>query len=243
MMFSIVVDSDQHYYSRNGVVEIGRNKSETTPSKIIRIAEANKIDAIILAGDATENAYDGKKFCCGLGTNGPVDEIGAFVAEMFEPLRSRAPTFLIRGNHDLGKNEQWYQPFTELVKREYGDLYYSRTLTSSSEKSMTILMCDLYPTREIRRWMEAELQKDTHFVIAFHYNLIGEYSDWIPESDQKAFLEIAKKYKNKIVAIINGHRHFSGVLQYADIPVVMAAEHSSALMTIGDDWSLRTDYF
>lgn len=231
---NIILDSDQHYHYEDSdkKIIIGINKDSNTLNKILNLCNENHISAIVLPGDFTNHGFDAKRFCC-FFKNGQYDEFGTFINEFYTPLKNKVNNVLCSiGNHSSYVAFPYtHKPEYNFINREFGKLYYSREIDG-----IKYYCCSLYPNAEIRNWLKFELeQHDIPSIIFFHYNLAGDYSDWWPQQDKDAFLQIILPHKDKILCIFNGHYHVTSYDKWNDFNVCIAAATQPALCSYDTD--------
>lgn len=230
----IILDSDQHYHhddSTNQMV-IGTNKDPNTVNKIISLITDNDISAVILPGDFTIYGWDAKRFAC-FFKNGDYDECGAFINQCYLPIKDKARNVLLcAGNHDTYvKWPYTHKPIFNLIKKEFGSLYYSRQIDG-----IMFYSCHLYPDANIRNWLKNELANNNlPTIIFFHYNLYNQYSDFWSQADKDAFAQVIEGHRDKIVCIFNGHFHISNVGDWNGFKTCIAASNQTALCTYDTD--------
>lgn len=233
----IILDSDPQflYVENENKVRIGLHKGmyeSNTVNKIINLCETNDITAVITAGDLTDHGYDNKNSCLCCRPNGEHDETSGFIEQYYKPIKNINNNLLLcAGNHDTYTTFPYRKPIFNFIKREYGDLYYSKIING-----VLFCCCHIYPTRDIRNWLDNQLkQNDKPTVIFFHYNLTGEYSDWFPENDKNEFLTVINKYKNNIMCILTGHWHTSNQSNWNGFKTFIASSFETGLITLNTD--------
>lgn len=229
----IILDSDPQYvYVENdNKVRIGLHKGlneDNTVNKIIDLCDSHNITAIITAGDLTDHGYDNKNSCLCCSKNGDHDEYSAFIEKYYKPIKNKNNNILLcAGNHDTYTSFPYRKPIFKFIKEEYGDLYYYRIIDG-----ILFCSCDIYPTREIRRWLDNILkQNNMPTIIFFHYNLTGDYSDWFPEADKQEFLKVIEKYRDNIICILTGHWHVSHTDIWNGFKTYIASSFETGLIT------------
>ncbi len=198
-MLKLIVNSDLHF-QRGSIREDKVNHLAT----IQRINQSEGVDAVICAGDLTNNGFDGKALLCWRygGTEDQVTPLKEFVDAL------GAPTYLCEGNHD--QYVPWpylHKGVRDLVVRRHGGRTYAWSLQKSGINYRFICL-GVYPDKNARKFLLRELcAHSDNIVIYFHYNLEGQYSDWWSDDEKKRFLAILEPYRARIRLIIVGHRH------------------------------------
>lgn len=216
-MFTFILDSDIHYGKRenNGPRTSKQRNSEY-------ISEELDVDFAIVAGDLTENGYDGKRCCC-FKYGGFSNQLKALKEQYIEPIEYVGiPAKLCVGNHDRGRPPYIYQPVFRYVKKRHGDIQYS-----FDHKNVRFICCGLYP--KDTKWLKKQLKSNQANIIYFHYNLEGAWSDWWTEKEKNKFYKTIKGYP--IAAILVGHQHSNKQSKWKDIDVIKCAYRGYAKIT------------
>lgn len=192
MELRIAVTSDLHF----------------TGSKItnLRVDKLNNLDLfrslrpdlIIVAGDLTDNGYDGTWY-----PFKTKNQWGGY-RKWHEEASKNCRVLTIHGNHDTYvKKPYWSQPVRLAIILKYGYTFYSRTY-----RNFKILALGCQPM-DSKKSVHDFLRKvgDRKIIIFFHYNLIGPYSEFWSDSDKMAFWNMIKPHHSNILCIIHGHIH------------------------------------
>lgn len=115
-------------------------------------------------------------------------------------------TLMCIGNHD--SQTQWWtghNPVFSYVKDKHGDLVYVKKING-----IMVYCLSKYPTFNNVEWMEKHLKKHTMpFIVFFHYNLEGPFSDWWSEREKLYLIHVIEENKQRFAFIANGHWHIS----------------------------------
>ncbi len=221
-MIRLAILSDTHFLYNEKEKKV-LPKKERTSNKISRISSiATKYDAIIIAGDLTDDGWDGKSFLC-IEYGGDYDELGSFIKDCVEPLKNIAPVYLCEGNHDEGGGILGYKPVLKYIKSKYNNLYYMKIL-STDLGVFVIISLGKYPNAEKLEWLKKIIQTlDIKIPILcfFHFNLEGTWSNWWSDEEKNNFYSVIKN--NNIVALAVGHQHRSYIEEWKGIPVLSGA--------------------
>ena len=205
--------------------------------KIISVINDKKnISTIIVVGDLTDN-----------GNN---DEFVNWLSFWYTPLddcikKYGGEIYACLGNHDIGGN-LWYKDsdIVKWMKNEFGhtDFY---TFDINDVHFICCGMCPVddgiggcccCPRPDTLKKLANDLadNSDRFFVIFWHYNSVGTYSDFWSQSDKDKVYKILLPYKNKILCIFNGHLHKSKEMLWGDLRTVLAAGNAFALANVID---------
>ena len=217
-----IIDSDLHY--KNGKIRPDKNDDVR---KIIDVCNEEDIKIVLAIGDLTDN---GNYTQCNTYINSFVNLI---------EINTQARIFSCMGNHD--DNVPWYylasKPVSNFIKKIHKKLYYDFV-----SDNIHMICCSIYPNYKILQWLSLVLKKnECNKVLFFHFNLLGEDSDWWTETEKNAFYEVIKNYS--IICLCVGHDHISAVSTWKDIRVVSAAGSEIALCEIDDDYKLYVKYY
>lgn len=140
--------------------------------------------------------------------------------------------FLCIGNHDTYTQKWWgEQDPAEYVKKRHGGLYYMKKCNN-----ILIFSLSIYPNKKRTNWFKDKLAKTSEpFVVFFHYNLKGPYSDWWSDNEKDNFLTVLNKHKKRCVFIAEGHHHSSYFTHWNDFVVVNGANDSPILVDVETD--------
>lgn len=221
MSFKFVLDSDMHYGIREGILP--REIKENNPEKIANMTD---IDFAIVAGDLTDNGYDGKGLCCYKwgGSTNQLSELKHNYVNVIEG--AGIPVKLCVGNHDRGKPPYWYQPVFDYVAKHNSGIRYTFTY-----ENFLFICCGKYPNRI--KWLKKQLVPEVPTIIFFHYNLQGNWSDWWSENQKEDFYQAIKDYNIK--GILVGHHHISKISYWEGIRVISAAGPYVAVVECDED--------
>ncbi len=213
-MIKFVLESDLHY-KKNGSK---RSAKQGSSAKIVGI----DADFVIVAGDLTDNGYDGSRIGC-FRYGGFSNQLKPFIDDYVTPIEeSGKDVYLCIGNHDRGRSRYVYKPVFRYVKKRHGGINYA-----FSKGNLRFICCGMYP--KDLKFLKRKLRDNRPNIIFFHYNLQGQWSDWWTGKEKDAFYECIKDYD--IRAICVGHSHWSGVRKWNDITVVSGAGYQVALFT------------
>ena len=225
IMFSFILDSDLQYGKEGKVGPIFGKEDNLD----LILENDHDVDFVILAGDLTENGYNGKSFCC-YNYGGNTKQLQAFQENYLDPLeQENIVVRLCPGNHDRGRFPYFYQPVFSLLREKYGDIRYR-----FEYQHFNFICPGIYPN-DIP-WLEKQLNGDLPNIIFFHYNLEGPFSDWWTEKEKDDFYKTIQDYK--IAGILVGHHHISKESSWNDIKTVSAAGNGYARITCDSDRGL-----
>lgn len=240
MELNLVIDSDLHFTAAG----IRADKADHL-TKIEKLSESTYIDAIICAGDLTDNGFDGKSFLCWQygGTEDQVTPLARYI----ERLQTIAPTYVAMGNHDH------YVPWPYLhkgvrnfVKKRHGALLYSWECRGIFK----FICLDVYPDAAALKFLKKELKSAAQkmVIIYFHYNVEGAWSDWWTDKEKNAFLAALEPYRKQIKLIICGHRHSNYLIEWEGYNVVSGGGGKLMVCTLlkkdlADDLTVRFEEY
>lgn len=226
---TLVIDSDLHFKADG----IRFDKAD----HLAKLRQLSDIDAIICAGDLTNNGFDGKRFLC-WPYGGSEDQLSP-MAQHIDELQTIAPTYVSMGNHD--NYVPWpyiHKGVRDYVVERHGGLRYSWEIKRADHAGTLMIfrfIClDLYPDSAGLRYLEAELKANPNkmIVLYFHYNVEGAWSDWWSDAEKKAFLEAIEPHRRRIKLIICGHRHANYHIVWNGYDVVSGAGSRLMVCTI-----------
>jgi len=215
-------DSDLHFTPH------GPRKTKLKHPKLLADTEA---EFVIVTGDLTQNGYDGRYINFGvfkIRYGGDEDQLGPLKHEYVKPLvESGKNVYLCAGNHDRGRSfikVFTYRPVRRYIrKRHHGNTY------SFQVRGLNFVIIDEYPSSSRRKWLKRQLQRHSGepFIIAFHFNLEGKFSDWWSQSAKDKFHRCIQGHN--ILAILVGHHHVSKVSEWHGFRVISSAKNFSLI--------------
>lgn len=216
--FSFAVDSDFQFANRK--IRSGKERH------IDSIINDPGLDFLVTCGDLTQNSSS--------------QDFDQFLEQIYKPLkRSGILLKACLGNHDVDKYfwppqfakkmvrdsaweilTRWGIPNKNLENwftKKYGSRYYHFL-----HKGVRFVCLDLYPTAEIRSWMEKEVPNDLPIVVYWHFNVKGPYSvpEWWSKQDRRETFELLSKYDTLCVLV--GHYHSTYRYKYKGIQVIVS---------------------
>ncbi len=250
--FTFLVNSDTHVGNDNHSNYI--LKKAQLPKMLEVIDDFNDVSLVVLAGDLTDTGHDW--------------QFQQFSNEWLIPLvNAGVNIFLAHGNHDTYL-DHWYEKKAVLdyIKKTYGNLHYSFNI-----EGVHFVCCGKYPegTKSSscclpsckKTWLKKDLEKVgkmTPIVIFFHYNIVGNFSDWWTQEEKDEFYDTIEDYN--ILCVFTGHWHYTFTHMWREqIPVACVggsyfavADYEGAGLTVGfqdkygdvKTWNqlLRNDY-
>lgn len=205
------------------------NESQERSMNIKRenvIKMASKDDVVIIPGDLTHNGtsdvnnpfirYLCMCFCVREARGEKVKHLKNQLKELKElhvnPLKQACKDVLMCiGNHD--SLIQWwtgFNPVHNYVKKEHGSLVYAKEING-----IIVYSLSEWPTKKNVEWLSRQL--DSHskpFIVFFHYNLQGPYSDWWKNKEKDRLAKVLEPHKGRNVFIAEGHFHSSYVKRW-----------------------------
>ena len=231
----------------------------------------DKINMVIIPGDLTDNGYDGEQLLGWKfgGDQDQLDVLIKDVIEPLE--KYTKVYICAGNHDEYVKPPRCRKPVLNYIIKRHGSLRYEIKMSKknkiSSQKNMmssttcSLLCCNnkteitkknyilkclclnIYPDEISRAFLKLTLECNPSFsyIIIFHYNPIGPYSEFWNDDDKQAFLDIISGYH--IIAIITGHIHISTLLTWTNpktnenYPIIIAAGDKFALCEFNFDTS------
>ena len=211
-----IIDSDFHF--KNGQIRIDKEKDIKT---IIELCNEENIKIILAIGDLTDNGTDEQ---CN-------DYINQFVKQIENKTDGKVYSCL--GNHDYNISCcQFTRPVNKFIIKKHNNLHYDFV-----SHDIHFICCSIYPNKNIRLWLNLILKKNRcKKIIFFHYNLLGEDSEWWSETEKNLFYEVIKNYS--IICLCVGHGHVSSTYKWKDIQVITSAGSSVGLCEINENFEI-----
>ena len=216
-MVTFIVDSDLHF--TNSITP----KKSNHVSLITGICKERQIDAVICPGDLTDNGWNGKSLCC-WKYGGEYDQLISLKEQYISPISKYTNVYLCMGNHDTYTPWPYIHPVGNYIERRYDSLRYVFKLGD-----LHFVCLNIYPDRKGISFLNDILVKGRPYVLFFHYNLEGQWSDWWTEKEKEQFYETIKDYN--IVAILVGHAHRSSNMEWRGINVISGASTAVPVCT------------
>lgn len=193
----------------------------------------NNVRGVCIAGDLTDDGND--------------QQYSVFRSVWLDPITQLMPDephgglYLCKGNHDesSGKDTQ----LLNFLKHEYGDFRYSFDI-----ENLHVICCGKYPDLSLfpnlndccgmpntMKWLKSDLEDvgtNRPIAIFFHFNIMGNYSDWWgiscgswqiqqPITVKNALFDLLKNYNVKCIFFGHYHHSFScmwrNVIPVADV--------------------------
>jgi len=220
--------------------QIGNTAQEVSMKKkmekILKVSQGN--ETLIIPGDLTDHGVANVKnplinFLCmctpfrkskGEDITQYKNELKILNNEYIRPLEIACKnTLMCVGNHD--SQTQWWighNPVFSYVRKKHGDLVYVKKIDG-----IMVYCLSEYPTIKNVEWMEKHLRKHSMpFIVFFHYNLEGPFSDWWSDKEKLYLVSVIQKNKKRFAFIANGHWHVSQARFERDILCVNGAGSS-----------------
>ena len=233
----IIVDSDLHF------TESGIRSDKAAHAAVIRdLASKYNINAIICAGDLTDMGWDGKRFLC-WQYGGAEDQVSP-LRRWVEGLEAdAAPVYLATGNHD--QYVPWpyrHKGVRDYVESKHGKLHYNWDYVTDGNIRYRAVCLDVYPDATGRKYLAGVFAQypDDRYIIYFHYNLDGQYSDWWTEAEKTKFADMLAG--RDIALIICGHWHINAHVKWRGYDVAMGAGSQVAMFTIYDSGVIMSEH-
>lgn len=188
--------------------------SKISPPKLMtlqHILDENP-DIIINCGDLTDSGSGVGTFKIGLldMSHFPCyklkdDNWSEFETKWIMPIESKGIKLLLcHGNHDTySKKYPFVSPVVKQIINKYGNTHYIY-----ENSGIKFYVCGEYPNNAIISWLASELKKcskDAPIILIFHYNIVGEMSDWWLDTEKQTLYNLIKDYN--ILGIFYGHLH------------------------------------
>ena len=202
MRFAVV--ADVHFPSR----------AERADTFVKAISSDPTIEFVVVAGDLTDNGYDGKRDCSCLasmcGTPVVEDQLAEYIARFDAPLHAAGKhVYAVPGNTD-NVVRRWRHPVTDFIRSRHGDTHYIVL-----REGIALVFCDVYPDAKVLAWFARELAhkptlRNMPFAFFFHYNIhdasfgSGQVDDWT-SLEKLAFRDAIKSLR--VLGIFVGHLH------------------------------------
>lgn len=249
----LIINSDLHF------TEAGIRPDKSGHAALAReVVSKTPIDAIICAGDLTDMGWDGRRFLC-WAYGGAEDQVTP-LRRWVEGLEADvAPVFLASGNHD--QYVPWpyrHKGVRDFIESRHGGLHYNweiivRLAGSDSEADGNAddgqneiryrgVCLDVYPDKAGRDYLANIIQRhpNDRYIIYFHYNLEGSYSDWWSEDEKQKFADVIAGHD--IALIVCGHYHINSLKKWRGYNVAMGAGSRLAVVTLGPGIPTITEY-
>lgn len=228
MTLNLIIDSDLHF--KNGYIRLDKyNHSDI----ILDVSTKNNIDAIICAGDLTNNGFSGKHLCCWYygGTENQITPLLNYVKK----IEKVAPVYLCMGNHDTYIPRPYiFNGVETVIKQKYGSLLYSWDL-NKNDTIYHFICLSIYPDSKAIIFLKSDLEKNKNktFIIYFHYCITGGWSDWWTDKEKQIFYDVIKNYNIRLIIV--GHRHQNWLDKWEGINVVSGAGSKVLLCTLDNN--------
>ena len=226
-----IVVSDFHCRDK-----LSNDKKEIINRIINEIKEPDsQITSVIMPGDLTNNGYDGMSMF-GYKYGGEQNQLGVLHHNIIEPLEEYTNVYLCAGNHDTYTKRPYFRkPVLRYIKHRHGDIRYEFKYHYKGNPVLRFICLGIYPDKKSREFLKCILHKHPKdsYIIIFHYVPLGPFGDWWGDVEKKEFLNMISGYN--IVAILAGHVHTSGIVNWKNIiksekyPVILAAGDKYAL--------------
>ena len=203
----------------------------------ILLKEGTKKDVLIVPGDITQYGIGNMnnpftKYLCmcicirrqrGESVDKWSNELPRFKETFMKPVEEKlGNTLLCIGNHD--SLTQWWighNPVYEYVRNRHGGLNYKKEIDG-----IVIFSLSEYPNAHAVKWLKTQLEKEHKtepFIVFFHFNLEGPYSDWWTSAEKDAFYKVVEPYLERLAFVGVGHVHWSNISNWRGIKVVNGA--------------------
>jgi len=210
--FVFICDSDLHFQSTvpGGPIVVPRSEKADNVLIITRI----KPDFVIMAGDLTNNGSDGSTFCY-IPISGPEKQLQAYLSQYVQPIQAHViPIYAAMGNHD----NYTYPPYVYMAVKSYLQKFYGGIHYNFVHKNVQFICLGLYPDAAALKYFNTVANKSLPIVVFFHYNLVGDWSNWWSDQEKDDFLITITGYQIKL--IVTGHIHICASYQWNNYPVI-----------------------
>lgn len=202
-----VCTSDLHFFDKR-IDDLRPEKQNN-----LELIQKLKPDAVLVAGDMTEDGQDGVWI--------PFRHSNQFAGMVKWKRAIEVPVHLCRGNHDSNVDFPYiWRPLDFHLVRSRGWLSYSRPI---SDLVRLVVLGENPATGRSLKFLKRILKDGKYwnqrFVLMWHYNLEGPYSDWWSSDQKDQMWEALKDHSERILVIVTGHVHqnwqgdFHGITQ------------------------------
>lgn len=243
----------------HGDPQISHNRQEERNKiKVERISqEAKKGDITLICGDLTQNGagnvnnpfYLYFKIChCFRSSDVPSkNELQVFIDDCMKPLEKvcgEGNVLACVGNHDSHR-EYWFSDMN--VVYDYVDKRFGKGAHQTYKReydNICIYSLGIYPNSKQTSWFEKELENsDKPFVVFWHYNLEGSYSDFWPDKDKENIYKVLDKHRDRCLFICEGHVHSTYISEWRGFRVANGAGNGAIQITLdqNDNGKMNVD--
>lgn len=253
-LFPLLVEA--WYFLADGDPQVGMERDEDGEplprgvklNHINRISDINKttpIDLILIAGDLTDNGFDGKPK---LYKKRREDQLSIYINSYVTPLEEVGfVVYACPGNHDFYTGAPKYKGVSKYLATKYAATHrHSKRksgLYSFYHKKVLFISMGIYPS--FLAWLKRLLKKTNNnqaIVFFWHYNTVVSepHSDWWSEKEKENFYALIEDLN--VQAIINGHFHNSGIGYWHDLPVIRGAGVSYGVIEMNQDTFINVTF-
>jgi UDP-2,3-diacylglucosamine pyrophosphatase LpxH len=220
--------------------------------KILLFLSNNPETVILITGDLTDDGY-GKGTCCffpcATSNNcSNEDQSDTFITQVYEPIANITNrVFCCHGNHDEG-NSAYSYPIIDWIKKTYNSTkngFYNFQLNN-----LMFVCLGKYPDKEALLYLSQVILQsgtDKPYVLFFHYNIVGEWSQFWTDIEKQNFLSFIDENKLNVSCICHGHIHatYNSVIQtpnQTNLITLCGSSLDSCIVVDIDDVGKITNY-
>jgi predicted phosphodiesterase len=211
-----LLNSDTHY-NKNGI----RPDKLHDVDKMLEIVSSEKVDAVIVPGDLTDNGANGVGSCWAAKTScgtpwcelrNEYDQLGAFDSQLLKKLEKHVDVYLSHGNHDTYWSSidavlkkffgisNFQFPVLNFISKKHGSIRYS-----FYKKNVHFICLGMYPDRDGMTFLKGTITADAPTIIFFHFSLDSE-PEWWPINEKEEFYKYISGVSN-LLCVCAGHHH------------------------------------
>jgi hypothetical protein len=249
-----IVDSDIQIGLAEQAANKNHHRNAYVQVKSGQIAKSGRVynpKFIVFPGDLTQNGFDGtlNNCCCPFAVKGVPDQLGEFIDNYdIASRRNGIYPYSCIGNHDIiSTNFFANNPVLKYVEHTYGSLVYTKNISQdindSAFKDLYISSLSLYPDKKAVDTICNNLDKlpsNSRHILFWHYNMIGDLSDWWSQAEKDYVSAKLLSGKYNILCCLTGHLHETQIFKYSNVPFFGAGGNEFIAIRINSDW--RIDY-
>lgn len=194
-------------------------------------------DITLVCGDCTQNGvgnvhspiYLYGKIChCFRSSDTPSrNELKVFINDCMNPLEKacgEGNVLACPGNHDSHR-EYWFSSMNAVY--DYLVKKYGRGAHNTYKKELDhiiIFSLGVYPNAKRLDWFKTQLKQTTKpFVVFWHYNLQGSYSDFWSDKEKENVYDVLNSHRDRCLFICEGHIHATYIREWKGFRVANGA--------------------